>query len=104
MRDVSTSLDYDKMTHPGLNLSPEKKIAGVLVPLFALRGERRSRESAISVRCREFIDWAARNWIQACPTPAHQRDRGRQQPVQRDQRNGDRANHAAPSAKLVTEI
>jgi 4-alpha-glucanotransferase len=41
-----------------MNLSPEKKIAGVLAPLFALRGE-----SDLGIgdtgALREFIDWAA---------------------------------------------
>ena len=34
-----------------MNLSPERKIAGVLVPLFALRGPRTISGSATSVRC-----------------------------------------------------
>jgi 4-alpha-glucanotransferase len=46
------------MTHPGLNLSPEKKIAGVLVPLFALRGEDDLGIGDIGA-LREFIDWVA---------------------------------------------
>ena len=46
------------MTHPGLNLSPEKKIAGVLVPLFALRGENDLGIGDIGA-LREFIDWVA---------------------------------------------
>src|SRR6266581_7444573 len=41
-----------------MNLSPENKIAGVLVPLFALR-----RENDLGIgdlgALREFIDWAA---------------------------------------------
>src|SRR5882757_4229705 len=41
-----------------MNLSPEKKIAGVLVPLFALR-----REDDLGIgdlgALREFIDWTA---------------------------------------------
>src|SRR4026209_171897 len=41
-----------------MNLSPEKKIAGVLVPLFALR-----REGDLGIgdlgALREFIDWIA---------------------------------------------
>ena len=41
-----------------MNLSPEKKIAGVLVPLFALR-----REDDLGIgdlgALREFIDWIA---------------------------------------------
>src|SRR5207253_7120923 len=41
-----------------MNLSPEKKIAGILAPLFALRGE-----SDLGIgdtgALREFIDWAA---------------------------------------------
>ena len=49
---------HDKMTHPGLNLSPEKKIAGVLVPLFALRGEDDLGIGDIGA-LREFIDWVA---------------------------------------------
>jgi 4-alpha-glucanotransferase len=44
------------MTHPGLNISPEKKIAGVLVPLFALRGEGDLGIGDIGA-LREFIDW-----------------------------------------------
>jgi 4-alpha-glucanotransferase len=46
------------MTHRGLNLSPEKKIAGVLVPLFALRG---ADDLGIgdTGALREFIDWVA---------------------------------------------
>jgi 4-alpha-glucanotransferase len=46
------------MTHPGLNLSPDKKIAGVLVPLFALRGEDDLGIGDIGA-LREFIDWVA---------------------------------------------
>jgi 4-alpha-glucanotransferase len=46
------------MTHPGLNLSPEKKIAGVLVPLFALRGENDLGIGDMGA-LREFIDWVA---------------------------------------------
>ena len=46
------------MTHPGLNISPEKKIAGVLVPLFALRGEDDLGIGDIGA-LREFIDWVA---------------------------------------------
>jgi 4-alpha-glucanotransferase len=46
------------MTHPGLNLSPEIKIAGVLVPLFALRG---TDDLGIgdTGALREFIGWVA---------------------------------------------
>jgi 4-alpha-glucanotransferase len=46
------------MTHSGLNISPEKKIAGVLVPLFALRGEDDLGIGDIGA-LREFIDWVA---------------------------------------------
>jgi 4-alpha-glucanotransferase len=46
------------MTHQGLNLSSEKKIAGVLVPLFALRGENDLGIGDIGA-LREFIDWVA---------------------------------------------
>ena len=41
-----------------MNLSPDKKIAGVLVPLFALRGENDLGIGDIGA-LREFIDWAA---------------------------------------------
>jgi len=41
-----------------LNLSPEKKIAGVLVPLFALRGTDDLGIGDIGA-LREFIDWVA---------------------------------------------
>ena len=41
-----------------MNLSPEKKIAGVLVPVFALRGENDLGIGDIGA-LREFIDWAA---------------------------------------------
>jgi 4-alpha-glucanotransferase len=41
-----------------MNLSPEKKIAGVLVPLFALRGEGDLGIGDVGA-LREFIDWAA---------------------------------------------
>src|SRR6266478_2966997 len=41
-----------------MNLSPEKKIAGVLVPVFALRGEHDLGVGDIGA-LREFIDWAA---------------------------------------------
>jgi len=58
MRDISTSLDMTSMTHPGLNLSPEKKIAGVLAPLFALRGEDDLGIGDVGA-LREFIDWVA---------------------------------------------
>jgi len=41
-----------------MNLSPEKKIAGVLVPLFALRGQDDLGIGDIAA-LREFIDWIA---------------------------------------------
>src|SRR5205809_8068230 len=41
-----------------MNLSPEKRIAGVLVPLFALRGENDLGIGDIAA-LREFIDWVA---------------------------------------------
>jgi len=41
-----------------MNLSPEKKIAGVLVPLFALRGEKDLGIGDLAA-LREFIDWVA---------------------------------------------
>src|SRR6266478_3536441 len=41
-----------------MNLSPEKKIAGVLAPLFALRGEDDLGIGDVGA-LREFIDWAA---------------------------------------------
>src|SRR2546429_681992 len=41
-----------------MNLSPEKKIAGVLVPVFALRAEHDLGVGDIGA-LREFIDWAA---------------------------------------------
>src|SRR6266699_5515580 len=41
-----------------MNLSPEKKIAGVLMPLFALRGED-DLGIGNTGALREFIDWAA---------------------------------------------
>ena len=41
-----------------MNLSPEKKIAGVLVPLFALRGENDLGIGDLGA-LREFIDWTA---------------------------------------------
>jgi 4-alpha-glucanotransferase len=41
-----------------MNLSPEKKIAGVLVPLFALRGED-DLGIGDTGALREFIDWVA---------------------------------------------
>jgi 4-alpha-glucanotransferase len=41
-----------------MNLSPEKKIAGVLVPLFALRREDDLGIGDVAA-LREFIDWAA---------------------------------------------
>src|SRR6266516_1311694 len=41
-----------------MNLSPEKKIAGVLVPLFALRGEEDLGIGDVAT-LREFIDWVA---------------------------------------------
>jgi 4-alpha-glucanotransferase len=41
-----------------MNLSPENKIAGVLVPLFALRGESDLGIGDIAA-LREFIDWIA---------------------------------------------
>jgi 4-alpha-glucanotransferase len=40
-----------------MNLSPEKKIAGILVPLFALRGEN-DLGIGDTGALREFIDWA----------------------------------------------
>src|SRR5216684_7319261 len=41
-----------------MNLSPEKKMAGVLAPLFALRGENDLGIGDVGA-LREFIDWAA---------------------------------------------
>jgi 4-alpha-glucanotransferase len=41
-----------------MNLAPEKKIAGVLVPLFALRGENDLGIGDLGA-LREFIDWIA---------------------------------------------
>ena len=41
-----------------MNLSPEKKIAGVLAPLFGLRGDDDLGIGDVGV-LREFIDWAA---------------------------------------------
>src|SRR5216117_222752 len=41
-----------------MNLSPDKKIAGILVPLFALRGQNDLGIGDIGA-LREFIDWAA---------------------------------------------
>src|SRR6266567_4840152 len=41
-----------------MNLSPEKKIAGVLAPLFALRREDDLGIGDVAT-LREFIDWAA---------------------------------------------
>src|SRR4029453_15018408 len=41
-----------------MNLSPDKKIAGVLVPLFALRGENDLGIGDLGA-LREFIDWIA---------------------------------------------
>ena len=41
-----------------MNLSPEKKVAGVLVPLFALRGENDLGIGDLGA-LREFIDWIA---------------------------------------------
>lgn len=41
-----------------MNLSPEEKIAGVLAPLFALRGEDDLGIGDVAV-LREFIDWTA---------------------------------------------
>jgi 4-alpha-glucanotransferase len=41
-----------------MNLSPDKKIAGVLVPLFALRGED-DLGIGDTAALREFIDWVA---------------------------------------------
>src|SRR5919198_5610175 len=46
------------MTAKTLDLSPEKKIAGVLVPLFALRGTDDLGIGDIGA-LREFIDWVA---------------------------------------------
>src|SRR5205085_7385580 len=40
-----------------MNLSPEKKIAGVLAPLFGLRGDNDLGIGDVAV-LREFIDWA----------------------------------------------
>src|SRR5256886_17665341 len=40
-----------------MNLSPEKRIAGVLVPLFALRGENDLGIGDLGA-LREFIGWA----------------------------------------------
>jgi 4-alpha-glucanotransferase len=42
-----------------MNLSPDKKIAGILVPLFALRGKDDLGVGDLGA-LREFIDWAAK--------------------------------------------
>jgi 4-alpha-glucanotransferase len=47
------------MTSGKLNLSPEKKIAGVLAPLFALRREDDLGIGDVAA-LREFVDWVAR--------------------------------------------
>src|SRR5438552_18575172 len=41
-----------------MNLSPEKKIAGILAPLFGLRSKNDLGVGDVAV-LREFIDWAA---------------------------------------------
>src|SRR5215831_15748789 len=41
-----------------MNLSPEKKVAGVLVPLFALRGENDLGIGDLGA-LRDFSDWIA---------------------------------------------
>src|SRR6266478_9033013 len=41
-----------------MELSPEKKIAGILAPLFGLRSENDLGIGDVAV-LREFIDWAA---------------------------------------------
>jgi len=41
-----------------VNLSPDKRIAGVLAPLFALRGEKDLGIGDVAA-LREFIDWVA---------------------------------------------
>jgi len=70
-----------------MNLSPQKKIAGVLVPVFALRGE--DDLGIVDVGAlREFIDWIAEigfKLVQLLPL----RNRDRQQSIQRHQRDGD---------------
>src|ERR1700704_6692470 len=43
-----------------MNLSPEKKIAGVLVPLFALRGENDLGIGDVAA-LHEFVEWTARS-------------------------------------------
>src|SRR5437868_14622100 len=43
-----------------MHLSPEKKIAGILAPLFALRRENDLGIGDIAA-LREFIDWAGEN-------------------------------------------
>ncbi|MGE5208265.1 MAG: 4-alpha-glucanotransferase [Alphaproteobacteria bacterium] len=48
------------MTGGTLNISPEKKIAGVLAPLFALRGQDDLGIGDVG-GLREFIDWVAEN-------------------------------------------
>ncbi len=80
-----------------MELSPDQKIAGVLTPLFALRSETDLGIGDLAA-LRQFIDWAAEHRIQARAAVADQRDGRRQQPLQRDQRDGDRADDAAPGA------
>src|SRR6266498_5217057 len=41
-----------------MKISPDKRIAGILVPLFALRGEQ-DLGIGDTAALREFIDWAA---------------------------------------------
>src|SRR5437899_12154315 len=41
-----------------MQLSPEKKIAGILAPLFGLRGDDDLGIGDVAV-LREFVDWAA---------------------------------------------
>ena len=55
---IISSIRHSSFVILFMNLSPEKKIAGVLVPLFALR-----REDDLGIgdlgALRDFIDWIA---------------------------------------------
>jgi 4-alpha-glucanotransferase len=81
--------------HFAVNLSPDKRIAGVLVPLFALRGEKDLGIGDVAA-LREFIDWVAEvgfKLVQLLPINETGADNS---PY-----NAISANDAAPCAKLA---
>ena len=82
-----------------MDLSPEKKIAGILVPLFALRGENDLGIGDVAA-LREFIEWAGAIGFGL----VDQRNRPGQQSLQRDQFGRNRADDVAFGSRFPRGI